>query len=933
MAVPKRFKAVSLLATLRARSVSLLVVAGIVLAMAIAACATLFILDLQNHAIRDSERSLRSLSIVLADQADRAMQAIELVQDGIIEELRLAEVTDEAQFIAQISKRSMQDALKVRTAALPQVNAITLVDATGRLRNFTRYWPVPDVSIADRDYFTELATNPDLQRIVSRPFQNRGDGAWTLYIARKISAPDGTFLGLILGAVELQYFTDLYRRIAPAPDYVISMFRTDGVLMVRYPHREEAIGRGFQTAGAPLIARKAASGGTLRTVSPIDGQDRLIATRSLSNYPAILSVSRTAEACLAGWQRQALVLGSAALLLDLGILGLVALGVRQVRGRDRLSRAEAAQAAAEARERGERALSTQYIQFGIALDNMVQGLCLFDRHDRLILMNAHYAQMHAVPHALRSPRTALAAIREHLSRVNAGTRLPWSGTENHADRRRSGLAAPFSTSWDLADGRTIGVVHIPIPEGGWLCTHEDITERKRTEARIVHMARHDALTGLPNRTLLHERIENALIGAGQAGRAAILYLDLDGFKLVNDTFGHPVGDELLCRVADRLKGALRRTDFVARLGGDEFAIVQAGPDQPAGAEELAARIVDTLQAPFEIQGQGIAIGTSIGIALAEMPDVTSDTLLRRADVALYQAKAAGRGTWRVFEPAMDTQIQRRHHLAVDLRRALAEAQFELHYQPLVETRTRRLTGFEALMRWRHPQQGLISPAEFIPLAEETGLIGPIGAWALTRACTDAAGWPASIKVAVNLSSVQFTRGDLVEEVAQALAGSGLSPDRLELEITESVLLQDDEATFDILHRLHALGLRISMDDFGTGYSSLSYLRRFPFDKLKIDQCFVRNLGREDGSVAIVRAMVGLGKALDMDVLAEGVETAEQAGILEAEGCDELQGYLFSKPLPLRDVAGFIDRHRVPAPKRAVPPSTGHADPQGQCEAA
>ncbi len=920
-----------LVRTLRARSISFLVVSGLVLVAAITVLAILFIRDLQNQSIVDSEQNLRSLSIVLADQADRAMQAIELVQDGVIEELRQAEVTTEAQFIAFVSRQSMQEALKARTAALPQVNAVTLIDAAGRLRNFTRYWPVPDVSIADRDYFSELAGDPTLQRIVSKPFRNRGDGAWTLYIARKISAPDGAFLGLVLGAVELQYFTDLYRRIAPEADYVISMFRTDGVLMARHPHREDAIGRDFQTAGAPLIARKEASGGMLRTVSPIDGLDRLVATRNLTTYPVILSVSRTAEACLAEWRRQAFVLGLAALLLDLGILGLVALGVRQVRGRDRLSRAEAARAAAEARERGERALSAQYLQFGIALDNMVQGLCLFDRNERLILMNAHYAQMHAVPPDLCCPGTALSAIRAYLARANAGTRLPWCGTEDPAGPGGNPSASPLSTTWDLADGRAIGVVHIPIPEGGWLCTHEDITERKRSEARIIHMARHDALTGLPNRTLLHERIENALAAAGQAERAAILYLDLDGFKLINDTFGHPVGDALLCRVADRLQGAVRRTDFVARLGGDEFAIVQAGRDQPTGADDLAARIVEVLQAPFEIQGQGIAIGTSIGIALAEEPGVTSDTLLRRADVALYQAKAAGRGTWRVFAPAMDAQIQRRHRLAVDLRRALAEAQFELHYQPLMETRTQTLTGFEALMRWRHPQQGLISPAEFIPLAEETGLIGPMGAWALAKACTDAAGWPASIKVAVNLSSVQFTRGDLVQDVAQALAESGLRPGRLELEITESVLLKDDEATFDILHRLRALGLRISMDDFGTGYSSLSYLRRFPFDKLKIDQCFVRNLAREDGSIAIVRAMVGLGKALDMDVLAEGVETAEQAAILEAEGCDELQGYLFSKPLTLRDATHFIDRHR--APKRPVPVPLGGEDRPDHCEAA
>ena len=283
-------------------------------------------------------------------------------------------------------------------------------------------------------------------------------------------------------------------------------------------------------------------------------------------------------------------------------------------------------------------------------------------------------------------------------------------------------------------------------------------------------------------------------------------------------------------------------------------------------------------------------------------------------MALYQAKAAGRGTWRFFEADMDTEIQRRHHLGTELRRALAAGQFELHYQPLVSARTRTLNGFEALLRWRHPEQGLISPATFIPLAEEMGLIRPIGAWVLARACRDAAAWPASLKVAVNLSSVQFVRGDLVDEVTQALSESGLAATRLELEITESVLLQDNAETFRILHRLHALGLRIAMDDFGTGYSSVSYLRRFPFDKLKIDQCFVRTLGREAGSVALVRAMVGLGKACNMGVVAEGVETPEQAAILEAEGCDELQGFLFSRPLPLSDLTNLLACRTFAAPR-------------------
>jgi diguanylate cyclase (GGDEF)-like protein len=889
-----------------------LAAAGGILGLAIAASAALFIADLYGRAIADTEQNLVSLTTVLADQADRALQAIELVQDSLIDELRVAEIASPAAFATQMGTRAMHESLRARTAALPQVNAVTVVDHTGRLRNFTRFWPIPDVNIADRDYFKALASDPLLQRFVSEPVQNRGNGSWTLYIARKISAPDGTFLGLVLGAVELQYFAGLYGQIAPQPDYVISLFRTDGVLLVRHPHREDAIGRGYATTGAALIALRNRAGGVTRTVSPIDAQDRLIATRTLSNYPAILSVSRTTAEALAPWRRQATVLGTAAGLLDLGLVGLFVLGRRQARGQELLLRAEE-------RARGEHALRTQYARFGIALDNMAQGLCLFDLDNRLIVMNARYVDLHGVPPDLRQPGTTLDAIRAYLAASHDDRVPPWPDPSRASTH-------PASFTWDLPDGRALAIKHVPI-RGGWQCTHEDITERRQSEAQIVRMARHDALTGLPNRAFLREHMAGVLAGRGSGGRTAVLYLDLDGFKGVNDTLGHPAGDALLCLTAQRLGECLRASDFVARLGGDEFAIVQSGIVAPADAADLAARLIAVFQAPFAIQDQEIVIGTSIGIALLEPDDADSDTGLRRADVALYQAKAAGRGTWRFFEADMDTDIQRRHHLGAELRRALAGGQFELHYQPLVAARTRTLSGFEALLRWRHPEQGLISPDIFIPVAEEMGLIRPIGAWVLAQACREAATWPDTLKIAVNLSSVQFVRGDLVEDVTRALVGSGLVASRLELEITESVLLRDNAETFRILHRLHGLGLRIAMDDFGTGYSSVSYLRRFPFDKLKIDRSFVRALGQESGSVAIVRALVGLGKACSMGVVAEGVETAEQAAILEAEGCDELQGFLFSRPLPGADLGDMLARRvfAVPGIEGARCESKQHRD--------
>lgn len=434
-------------------------------------------------------------------------------------------------------------------------------------------------------------------------------------------------------------------------------------------------------------------------------------------------------------------------------------------------------------------------------------------------------------------------------------------------------------------------------------------DQSRLRVALAHteaVARHDPLTGLPNRLRFREHMEHTLelLRRDESG-CALLYLDLDGFKGVNDVLGHAAGDALLCAVSSRLGDCTRDGELVARLGGDEFAIVQADPCQPGAAQALGDRLVQALREPFDVNGYPITIGTSIGIALADQATPSADTLLHDADLALYHAKAEGRGTWRFSTADMDLQVRLRRTLEGDLRRALALEQFEVFYQPLVDARTQRLTGFEALLRWHHPEHGLVSPAEFIPVAEEIGLIVEIGAWVLQRACADAAGWPAHISVAVNLSAAEFLAGDLLRGVQRALGLSGLAASRLELEITESVLLRDNDATLATLHHLRRLGLRTSMDDFGTGYSSLSYLRQFPFDKVKIDQSFIRDIGRDGCGVEIIRAVIGLGRALHIKVLVEGVETVEQLHFLRTERCDELQGYMFGRPQPLRMAEDLI----------------------------
>ncbi|HEX2725465.1 MAG TPA: EAL domain-containing protein [Beijerinckiaceae bacterium] len=434
----------------------------------------------------------------------------------------------------------------------------------------------------------------------------------------------------------------------------------------------------------------------------------------------------------------------------------------------------------------------------------------------------------------------------------------------------------------------------------------EIEHRRQSEEKVHYLAHHDALTGLGNRVLLRQQLEEALVRTRRNGGAvAMICLDLDGFKGVNDALGHSVGDALLKSVAARLQENVRDTDKVARLGGDEFAVLQSGDSQPRSADALSGRLVAVMSEPFFIEGHQINISLSAGIAVSSGNDVDPEELLKNADLALYRAKADGRGTYRFFEPEMDALAQARRSMEVELRGALTRREFELHYQPLINLRTRKIAGFEALLRWSNATRGFISPGQFIPLAEELGLIAPIGEWAIRQACEHAAGWPGDTKVAVNLSPVQFRSTSLVPAVVQALSASGLAPGRLELEITESVLLDDSDRNLAILRQIRELGVRIAMDDFGTGYSSLSYLRRFHFEKVKIDRSFISDVAKNAESRAIVRAITGMCSNLGMATTAEGVETAEQLGCVTSEGCTEAQGYYFSPAKPVAEVGALL----------------------------
>ncbi len=533
-------------------------------------------------------------------------------------------------------------------------------------------------------------------------------------------------------------------------------------------------------------------------------------------------------------------------------------------------------------------------QLDLALNNMAHGLCMFDAKRRLIICNGRYAAMYGLPAALTAPGTPLQSILQNLVERRTFT--------ESAEETFSAVASTpienFRIVKTLTDGRMVAISHQSTADGGWVTIHEDITERQKAEAHIAHLARHDQLTDLPNRVFFREELDKSLRRLRHGEKFAVLCLDLDRFKSVNDTLGHSIGDKLLKAVASRLAGCIDERDFVARLGGDEFAIVQANIGRPEDGSTLAGRIIERVGAPYDIDGQQLDIGVSIGLAIAPADGKNADQLLKNADLAMYRAKADGRGSYCFFEPEMDARIQARRALELDLRTALGSGQLQLYYQPLVNAKTGEVRCFEALLRWFHPRLGAVPPGEFVPLAEESGLIGPLGQWVLRAACAEAAKWPSQFRVAVNLSPIQFKNLNLVKVILGALAASGLPASRLELEITESVLLEADPRTLAVLHELHALGIRIVMDDFGTGFSSLNYLRSFPFDKIKIDKSFIDDMSKGGDSIAIVRAIVDLARALKIEVVAEGVETADQLDHLVAEGCTEMQGFYFSKPAPI-----------------------------------
>jgi diguanylate cyclase (GGDEF)-like protein len=874
-----------------------LIITGAILVTMIV-CTVAWLISTQRVAdLADSQREAIDIAQVLAEQTSRTLQPVDLMLRGTRDRLMSMEAQPPDSITTWASK-AIHDWLAEQLKGLPQAEAVAVVGSDGRVANFSRQFPAPRTDLSDRDYYKYLSTIDDHALFVSAPIQSFSGGNWIVLLARRINDSHGVFAGIVVASVTLAYLEDFYKAVTPE-NRAITLLRRDGTILIHYPIIEH--GPGWKLpAEAPWYRLLQNGGGSYRSPGYVDNTARLVSVYPLPDFPLVVDSSTTEAAVLSRWRHQTRLL-----LAGAGVATVCAVFLLWVFGRQfaRLERSEVSLA----RQNAE--LESSRLKFNAVLDNMSQGLTFFGGDQRLNVCNRRFREIYRLSADQTRVGTPLTDVLSH--REAGGTFVAMTPADYVARLNVEFLEPkPYDVIDNLSDGRSVSLHFQPMLGGGWVTTHEDITERRRTEASLAFMARHDALTTLPNRTLFQERLEEAISRARHGSECALLCLDLDRFKVINDTLGHPIGDGLLRAVADRLSACVREVDTVARLGGDEFAIVQVGLRTPDHAALLAERIIAALTHSFTIDGHRIVVGASIGISMAPSDGTSPETLLKNADIALYLAKAERRGIHRFFEAEMDAHAQSLRVVELDLRNALPADDFELYYQPIMNLRSGTVVGFEALIRWNHPVRGLINPADFIPIAEDTGLIVPIGEWVLRTACLEAAGWPSEVAIAVNLSPVQVKGPHLFDKVQQALEVSGLAPSRLILEITESVLMQSSDDRLALLHRFRALGIRIALDDFGTGFSSLSYLRSFPFETIKIDRSFIRDVDANTDSTVIVGAIIGLARALGMTTIAEGVETDRQLSVVRDQGASMVQGYLFSRPVPAGEVHDLIGTLRV-----------------------
>ena len=989
-----------------------LTLCGVLLVAGIFTVTAMAVGEFRERTLANRERELENTVQLIARHFDQQFEDSDVVAADLIAQMNLEEITSPAMFRERMSGPATSQMLRSKISSVSYLGDIAIYDADGELISWSRAQPLPKINVSSRGYFQAFKTNPQSEPVILESVRSFIIGKWTTVVARRLNSADGSFLGAMVRRIDPDSYHKYFASVALAEGTAISLFDREGKMLARYPHVEELIGRNFKDG--PLMQKVLAEGGqhTLRGNSPVNGEQRLGSAASLKHFPLVIIATTTTDAALVDWRQQTGFLVATAGFSAAVIALILYFIIRQISRQNR-----------EARER----IEAKRMQLDTALNNMSQGLILYDAAGYIVICNRRYAEMFGLSHDVIKPGCHIREAMRHRKERGA-----FDGDVEAfcAEVMRIVAEGRVSTRvHQLANGRAFQVINTPLAQGGWVATIEDITdrrkleqerdrnhtflreiidhipsqitvkdartrqylllncvaeqlfgrsrqevvgrtafdvfpeapaariteddsralnsakglfkdehawqmpgtglryitstrigipdetgeprylihviddvtERRRADEKIAHMAHYDALTDLPNRTLFREQIERELAKVADGDQFALLYIDVDEFKGINDSLGHHVGDELLKAIAGRIRSCLKQGDLIARLGGDEFAVIQTGVQSPAEVVSFVKRIYGAIRQPYHCSGHQLSTDASIGIALAPQDGDDLDQLVKNADLAMYGAKAEGRRTHRFFEPEMDASAKARLSMEQDLRQALVDGGFEIHYQPLVDLRSGEVSGCEALLRWRHPERGMVSPAEFIPVAEDTGLITELGDWVLRMACNEAATWPTHVRVAVNVSPVQLKCDTLALRIAGALAASGLDPRRLELEITEAVLIRDDEAALSILHQLRSIGVRIALDDFGTGYSSLSYLKRFPFDKIKIDRCFVADIAEAGGSPVIVQAVVNIAAASSMTTVAEGVETEAQREMLRTLGCTEMQGYLFSAPKPASEV--------------------------------
>ena len=876
---------------IRLGAIQWLILSAAALVIAIALGTGYFALEYRERALEVAERQLNNTALLLSRHFDQRLSDLQHVHDDVLASMRADGVDTADQFEKRMSTLSAHEMLRAKLSVLPPVGALNLWSAKGFLINSSEMWPVPDSNIKERRYFREFTSGLPTPDVIVEPVVSKVTRNWTLVFARKITGRSGEIVGFAIRGVEPSHFENFVASLALDRDTAISMIHRDGTIIARYPKDDKLVG--LNVANTAAFQSALAMDGNIsgRFTSARLLEDKVGAVKSLTHFPVLIVATTRTEAALADWRAQTRLQFSAAVLAIMVVIVMVFLIVRQLQRQH---------------VQAQRKLSEKSQHLDTAINNMTQGLLLFDSSGRLVISNQSYIDLFGLSTDVVKPGAHLRDLIQH--------RLERGSFVGDVDAYCARFLDPDGshvqdTVTSTPDGRTIRLIFKRSPDGGWATTMEDVTEGRRVQARIEHLAHYDALTNLPNRSLFQRHAEGLLLET-EGREFAILYIDIDEFKRINDTLGHLIGDEFLKSVAERLRQSVGPEDFIARLGGDEFAILQHGIASAEDVHALVARIYQALRTPFDCHGHQFSSDASIGIAIAPRDGSDLFDLLKNADLAMYAAKAAGRRTYRFFDPAMEQQANHRRELEADLRAALAEGSFELHYQPQVDLRSDRVTGCEALLRWRHPVRGMVSPADFVPVAEETGLIEEIGQWVLRTACAEAATWPPHVRIAVNVSPIQFRSETLSLKVASVLSETGLNPRRLELEITEAVLIADDDAALATLNQLRALGVHIALDDFGTGYSSLQYLQRFPFDKIKIDRSFVKEVTRNSSSASIIRAVVSIAADRNMVTTAEGVETLQQRETVQNLGCTQMQGYLFSAARPAQEVRALLASGRA-----------------------